>query len=175
MSSLSGDIPHISSSTLTSTPVGLANYFGQGIGAQGMGMSVLQHEATSNLRGEAWADALRDVKGKRTDAAVRMLEQLKQAEENEVSTPARRLVQVLIVDSDENVPLDQCWLYKGEQKMTDLTDQELFFEIDIKKVLDSHNERRVKLLNKKVKERTEYLEPARVRDLKMVVVNIAQF
>jgi hypothetical protein len=92
-----------------------------------------------------------------------------------VATNQRRLVQIFIADPDENVPLDQCLLYSGEQKLTDLTDQELFFEVDVKKVLDEHNAKRVTLVNKTVKERTENLEPARVRDLKMTVVTIASF
>jgi hypothetical protein len=88
---------------------------------------------------------------------------------------ARRLVQVFIADPDENVPLDQSMLYSGEQKLTDATDQELFFEIDIKSAIERHNADRIKIINKKVKERTEYLEPAKIRDLKMVVVNVATF
>ena len=87
----------------------------------------------------------------------------------------RRLVQVIIVDPNENVPLEQCVIYRGEQMLTDLTDQELFFELDIKDLLAKHNEKRVKLTDKKIKERVEHLEPAKVRDLKMVVVNIAEF
>lgn len=92
-----------------------------------------------------------------------------------MTTPKRRLVKVVIVDPNENIPLDQCVLYSGDEKVTDATDQELFFEIDIKDMLAKHNERRVKLVDKKVKERTEHLEPAKIRDLKMVVVNIAEF
>lgn len=87
----------------------------------------------------------------------------------------RRLVQVFIADPDENVSLDDSLLYSGEQKLTDLTDQELFFEIDIKSVLAAHNDKRTKTVNKKVKERTEYLDPAKIRDLKMVVVTVANF
>src|SRR6266478_2648329 len=88
---------------------------------------------------------------------------------------SRRLVQVFIADPDENVPLEQSMLYSGDQKLTDATDQELFFEIDMKSALEKHNAERIKLVNKKVKERTEYLEPAKIRDLKMVVVNVATF
>jgi hypothetical protein len=88
---------------------------------------------------------------------------------------SRRLVQVFIADPDENVPLERSLLYSGEQKLTDATDQELFFEIDMKSMLEKHNETRVQWVNKKVKERTEYLEPAKIRDLKMVVVNVATF
>ncbi len=87
----------------------------------------------------------------------------------------RRLVQVFIADPDENVPLEKALLYSGLQKFTDATDQELFFEIDIKSILDNYNDERVKLVNKKVKERTEMLEPVKIRDLKMTVVNIATF
>lgn len=86
-----------------------------------------------------------------------------------------RFIRVLIVDPDENVPLDKRVLFKGEERFTDLTDQELFFEVDIKTILAAHNAERVKIVNKKVKERTEYLEPAKIRELKMVVVNIASF
>jgi hypothetical protein len=91
------------------------------------------------------------------------------------ATPTRRLVQVFIADPDENVPLADALLYTGEQKLTDATDQELFFEIDIRDILAKHNEKRTKLINRKVKERTEHLEPAKIRDLKMVVVNVASF
>lgn len=87
----------------------------------------------------------------------------------------RRLVQVFIADPDENIPLADSLLYSGEQKLTDATDQELFFEIDIKAILEKYNATRIKFINKKVKERTEYLEPVKIRNLKMVVVNIATF
>lgn len=91
------------------------------------------------------------------------------------AAPTRRLVQVFIADPDENIPLEKSLLYSGEQKLTDLNDQELFFEIEIKTIMEKHNAERVKCVNKKVKERTEYLEPVKVRDLKMVVVSIATF
>lgn len=96
-------------------------------------------------------------------------------QEKTMAANTRRLVKVVIVDPNDNIPLDKCLLYNGEEKLTDATDQELFFEIDIKDLLAKHNEERVKLVDKKVKERTEYLEPAKIRDLKMVVVNIATF
>jgi hypothetical protein len=89
--------------------------------------------------------------------------------------PARRIVQVYIADPSEAVPLEQAILYTGKQQMTDLTDQELFFEIDIRDLLAEHNEKRTKIIDKKVKDRTEYLEPVKVRDLKMVVVTVASF
>jgi hypothetical protein len=98
-----------------------------------------------------------------------------QLQQEKLPMASRRLVKVVIVDPNENVPLDNCILYSGEEKLTDATDQELFFEIDIKGILDKHNEKRVTFIDKKVKERTENLEPAKIRDLKMVVVNVATF
>lgn len=91
------------------------------------------------------------------------------------TTSPRRYVQVFICDPNENVPIESCLLYQGKPKLTDLTDQELFFEIDIKSALEKHNENRVGYVDKSVKERTEYLDPARIRDLKMTVVTIASF
>jgi hypothetical protein len=91
----------------------------------------------------------------------------------------RRIVQVFIADPDENIPLESAVLFKGEQKFTDLTDQELFFELPIKDILDKHNfSCRANLLNKEATKRTGKdikLEPIKVRDLRMVVVNIATF
>lgn len=88
---------------------------------------------------------------------------------------SRRFVQVFIADPDDNIPMEKSLLYSGSQKLTDAIDQELFFEIDLRTILDAHNTLRVATVNKKVKERVEYLEPARIRDLKMVVVTIATF
>lgn len=87
----------------------------------------------------------------------------------------RRIVKVFVADPNENVPVDKCLLIQGEEKLTELTDQELFFELDIKAALEKHNAYRVTVRNKAVKEREEFLEPARIRDLKMTVVTIAQF
>jgi hypothetical protein len=98
-----------------------------------------------------------------------------QVEKEDMADNKTRLVRVVIVDPNENLSLADRLVYSGDEKFTDLTDQELFFELDIKSMLASHNEKRVKAVDKSVKERTQYLEPARVRDLKMVVVNIATF
>jgi len=89
-----------------------------------------------------------------------------------------RIVKVFIADSNDNLPLDKRVLYSGEEKLTDLTDQELFFEVPIADILSKHNETRAKTVDKKQAEkfgRDIFLEPARIRDLKMVVVNVAQF
>lgn len=98
-------------------------------------------------------------------------------EEGEVED-MRRIVQVFIADTTEDIPLANGLLYQGEPKFTDLTDEELFFEIGMKDLLDKHNEIREKTLDKKATKksgRDVHLEPARIRDLRMVVVDIAVF
>ena len=95
------------------------------------------------------------------------------AQQKEPLMSIRRVVQVFIADPNENLSLDDCLLFKGEEKLTDATDQELFFELDIKDMLEKHNAKRVTVVDKKVKDRIEYLEPAKIRDLKMVVVTVA--
>jgi hypothetical protein len=90
----------------------------------------------------------------------------------------RRIVQVFIADPDVNVPLEQSLLYKGEQKLTDATDQELFYEVPIVEILMKHNDKRVKMLDKEASKKAGKdicLEVARIRDLKMIITNIAQF
>lgn len=90
----------------------------------------------------------------------------------------RRLIQVFIVDPDEDLPIKDALLYQGKQKLTDLTDQELFFEIDIKSIMDDHNKKRAKTEDKDMMKATgkkSYLEPVRIRDLKMTVVEVAVF
>lgn len=92
--------------------------------------------------------------------------------------PTRRLVQVFIADPDPNVPLKAALLYKGELIFTDATDQELYFGVPVVDLLDKHNLARAGWLDREATKRAGkdiFLEPARVRDLRMVVVNVATF
>lgn len=161
---LSGDMPAISSSTYASAAVPLGAF---NLGRQAANAGLLGNHV-SNLNNAAQYANLAAGHQRQQAAPV------PQPKEPHMSA-TRRLVKVVIVDPNENIPLDKCLLYSGEEKLTDATDQELFFEIDIKDILARHNERRVKIADKKVKERTEFLEPAKIRDLKMVVVNVASF
>lgn len=89
-----------------------------------------------------------------------------------------RIVKVFIADSNDNLPLDKRVLHTGAEQLTDLTDQELFFEVPIAELLAKHNEVRKATVDKAQAEkfgRDIFLEPARIRDLKMVVVTVAQF
>jgi len=91
---------------------------------------------------------------------------------------SRRIVRVFIVDTDENIPLEKCLIFRGEEQFTDATDQELFFEVDIKNILEQHNTYRAGVLDKKQTNKLGkeiYLEPIKIRDLTMTVVNVATF
>ena len=90
----------------------------------------------------------------------------------------RRIVQVFIADPNDNMPLDKSVLYTGEQKLTDLNDTELFFEVPISELLKKHNAIRSTTLDKDASKKAGkdvVLDPARIRDLKMVVVTVASF
>lgn len=100
---------------------------------------------------------------------------IKPTEEKKMAKPKRRIVQVFIADPDERVPLDNALLYRGDQHLTDATDQELFYDLDIKDLLEKHNAFRITVADKSVKERAEMLEPIRARDLQMTVVDVATF
>jgi len=89
----------------------------------------------------------------------------------------RRLVQVVIADPDRRVRPEIALIYQGPAMFTDATDQELFFELDIMSKLAAYNNERTKIPDKTLstKDREVFLEPAKIRDLKMIVVNIATF
>ena len=77
-----------------------------------------------------------------------------------------------------NVPLADQLLYTGKEKLTDATDQELFYEIPINEILSRHNALRATLNDKKASDKfgkEVKLEPIRIRDLKMTIVDIAKF
>jgi hypothetical protein len=91
----------------------------------------------------------------------------------------RRIVQVFIADPNDNVPLEKSVLYTGEQKLTDLNDTELFFEVpNLQDLIRSHNETRKVTADKEASKRAGkdiFLDPVKIRDLKMVVVTVASF
>lgn len=92
-----------------------------------------------------------------------------------------RIVRVFIVDPNENIPLDKRVIYKSEEKLTDMTDQELFFDANPAALLAEHNQYRTTVVDKKLAamqgmDRGSVMLPAaRIRDLKMIVVDVAAF
>lgn len=162
-----GDMPTINAANYANSSVALSHFSPATAAMQFGSRYIGPNQETIHLADQALAD----------QAAATSLLATKKPFEKEIVMPVitRRLVQVFIADPDENVPTTDCMIYSGEQRLTDLTDQELYFEIDIKGALTTYNEKRTKIINKKVKDRTEYLEAVRVRDLKMTVVEIAKF
>ncbi len=91
---------------------------------------------------------------------------------------SKRITRVYLADTDENIPLDHSLLFSSEEKLTDLNDQELFFEMPIQTLLKNHNDYRVTVVDKKATQKIGkevFLEPVKIRDLKMTVVTIAAF
>lgn len=89
-----------------------------------------------------------------------------------------RIVKVYIADTNDNLPLDRRVLYRGDEHLTDSTDQELFYEIGVADILEKHNAERVKTTDKAQSTkfgRDIFLEPVKIRDLKMVVTTVATF
>ncbi len=158
------DTPQISSTCFTTNTTAL----------EGLNQAWASNDFISNQSSTDWLDQVAQAQAAQQYSLLNQQNQHKGGQPMATSV-TRRLVQVIIVDPNDNIPLDQCLLYNGIPKLTDATDQELFYEIEIKDLLAKHNEKRVKIVDKKVKERTEHLEPAKIRDLKMVVVTIASF
>lgn len=90
-----------------------------------------------------------------------------------MSEDGRRLVRVLIADPCEDVPTESALLYDSKEIFTDKTDQELFFDVSIGKLLKKHNEKRITCRDSEYTDGEVNLEPARIRDLKMVVLTLA--
>lgn len=89
-----------------------------------------------------------------------------------------RIVRIYVADTDENIDVDKRLLFSGDEKLTDATDQELFYDVPINDLLGKHNDYRKTVADKKQSEkfgREVKLEPIRIRDLKMTIVSIATF
>ena len=107
------------------------------------------------------------------------LEKSLEMEPKVAETIITRLVKVFIVDPDLSLKVEDRMLYRGPEMLTEATDQELFYALDLGSILAKHNELRIKTKDKKIKILADgtvtYLEPARFRDLKMQVVELARF
>lgn len=153
------ELPHLSNSARASN-----SYAGGSIESGAEALQYLQAQAASfdqvrlPSKAEKWQQ-----------------QQPPQQQLTQIGVPMRRLVQVYIADGNLNVPIEKALIYSSDQKFTDLTDPELFYELDLKDILTKHNEYRVTVRDKSVKERIELLEPAKVRDLRMTVVVVAAF
>lgn len=138
--------------------------------AAGAGNPIWQGSSTSMLNQASLMPAVVRTKGPPMRPPVqKFLKEAKMAD-------TRRYVQIFIADPDPKVPIGQALIHSSEPMMTDMDDQELFFTLEIKRLLDHYNETvRTKIVDKDVKDRTAYLEPARIRDIAMTVTTVAKF
>ena len=134
----------------------------------------IEHSSYDNILKEPsiWAKPLSNSTNKQLDKQLdKLVKEIK-----EVSN--RRLVKVIIVDPNESIPLDKAVLVNQAEKITDLEDTEIFFDMDIKGILKTHNDYRVTVVDKEMSKKRDkdvMLEPIRIKDLKMVVLTIASF
>lgn len=84
----------------------------------------------------------------------------------------RRLLTVILVDGDINLPVENSLVFKFDDVLTEETDQvtiqQLMVDEDIKTILEAHNKVRVKVVNKTILERTGSkvnLLPVTIKDL----------
>lgn len=164
------EMPSLSASTYASQQYPLA------------ALGVAENQIARGLAGAGmWAgNDKEDAQNKLLGAMLQRVHEpiIKKPQQEKQIVSTARIVKVFIADTNDSLPLESRVLYSGEEKLTDLTDQELFFEVPIKELLDAHNAVRLKTQDKKQTEkfgREIFLEAARIRDLKMVVVTVAQF
>lgn len=137
-----------------------------------------------HLRFHPAADPKRRLNPFQQDLVNKMLEEVNapqaaQQPKKVKAMPTLRIVKVVIADPNPSLPLDKRVLYSGPETTTDATDQELFYELPIKQLLDDHNAVRTATPDKSrptgPNSEPHMLEPLRIRDLKMVVIDIATF
>lgn len=128
---------------------------------------------------EAFRGAMRRLKAPEQQVILdRLNEQKPQPQpKKEPAMPTMRIVRVIVVDTNENIPLKDRVVHMGEEQLTDSDDTELFFGLNMTELLAKHNERRVTFKDKKQSkgDTIVMLEPARIRDLTMTVVDVATF
>lgn len=76
--------------------------------------------------------------------------------------PRRRIVRMFVTDSDGDLPVTNCVLMSGAEKITDATDDELWLAADLPALIEAHNQFRKGL----------GLEPIRLRDLQRAIATI---
>jgi hypothetical protein len=148
---------------------GLANKYGNG--GEDLRQAHQKHMRAQVDQNQAVANVLRGV-------PLQRLMMTDSQDPNYLAKPllksmSKRLVRVFLVDPNASIPLDASMLFKSEEKLTDLTDQELFFEMPVQELLAKHNALRVTLVDKEASKRSNkdvLLEPAKIRDLTMTVL-----
>lgn len=156
-----GDMPSISNTAHTHSVYSghdLLNQSAAGVSSTSLFNTIIPASDTVQNQCD-YATAMRRINTRQDHVQLTEIPQPQQEQQM-----TKRVVQVYIIDPSDQVPLEDSMVYMdAAPHLTDLTDQELFFEIDIKGKLAAHNAKRV------------ILPPVKVRDLKMTVVEIAVF
>jgi hypothetical protein len=121
----------------------------------------------------------KDIRDKLREMGAERIEDAK-AESNNQMKAQRRLVRRLIVDPDSRLKAHQALIYLDTAPvLSDLSDDELFMEIDVKGLLAKHNEFRGTVEDKSVSrqfEKVVYLEDdLDPNDVRFHVITAARF
>lgn len=84
----------------------------------------------------------------------------------------RRIVQLIAVDTNINVPIERSVIYTGEDVLTDKSDAELILDMDMLKLLPAYNEYRVRVVDRDRSEtsgRDIFLEPLKIDNVQFLV------
>jgi len=88
--------------------------------------------------------------------------------------PAKRLVRVLVVDTDSNVPARDSKIF-DEEMFTTLSNEKINLSIDVKDALKLHNEKRVTFYRETQEGNKVYLKALELSDISVTVIQLASF
>lgn len=91
-----------------------------------------------------------------------------------VAQPAKRLVRVLVVDTDSNVPAKNSKIF-DEEMFTTLSNDKINLSIDVKDALEKHNALRVKFYRETQEGNKIYLKALELSDITVTVIQLAVF
>jgi hypothetical protein len=91
------------------------------------------------------------------------------------SNTSKRLVRVLVVDLDSNVPADKSVIH-DEEMFTDLSNSGIVMSLRLKELLDEYNsEVRTKLTKETEEGKLLPLKPLHLNDVNVSIINIHSF
>jgi hypothetical protein len=126
------------------------------------------------------AEAAEDLKKEVFDGHEATILAVDEMEEEEgMKKRQLRVVQIFIADRHPDVPLEKAIVYQSlEPFATDMSNQELYFTVDIMGLLTAHNAERVQWIDKNATKQaglSVYLEEIRISDLDMQVTAFTEF
>jgi hypothetical protein len=86
----------------------------------------------------------------------------------------KRLVRVLVVDSDKNVPVEKSKVFDSEL-FTDLSDEGIKLSLNLAAALEEHNKARTTFYRETDEGNKVFLKEAKITDLKIAILTIFAF